>query len=258
MLKHLPHPAIIAHRGASAYAPENTLAAFDLAVRQGADAIELDAKLSADGEVVVFHDQTLARTTGAPGRVRATPLQELRRLDAGSHFDVAYRGEAIPTLDEVFEAVGRLLYINVELTNYASLFDDLPARVAAIVRRHNLANRVMFSSFNPVALLRARKLLPQTPVGLLAEPGVLGAAKRSPLFYWLDYQSLHPEARDAQAGLVQRAHRRGCPVLVYTVNQAEEMRRLFDIGVDGVFTDDPLLGKRIVAGGEPRLAGKLK
>jgi glycerophosphoryl diester phosphodiesterase len=258
MLKYLPRPAIIAHRGACAYAPENTLAAFDLALRQGADAIELDAKLSADGEVVVFHDQTLERTTGASGRVGKTPLKEIRQLDAGSHFDVAYRGEKIPTLDEVFEAVGRLLYINVELTNYASPLDSLPDKVAAIVKRHNLSNRVLFSSFNVIALLRARRLLPQTPAGLLTTPGAGGAFLRSPLFYWLGYQSLHPEARDAQPALVQRAHRRGLPVLVYTVNQADEMRRLFDIGVDGIFTDDPLLGKRMTAGGEPRLAGKVR
>src|SRR5574341_500623 len=107
MLSHIPNPAIIAHRGASAYAPENTLAAFELAVRQKADAIELDAQLTVDGHVVVFYDTPLDRTTEGQGRVTDSKLADLRRLDAGSHFDVAYRGEQIPTLDEVFDLAGK-------------------------------------------------------------------------------------------------------------------------------------------------------
>src|SRR5512138_2694544 len=97
-------PAIIAHRGASAHAPENTLSAFRLALEQGADGIELDAKLSADGHVIVIHDQTIKRTTGQPGIVRQMTLRQLKSMDAGSFFDSAYAGEQIPTLAEVFEA----------------------------------------------------------------------------------------------------------------------------------------------------------
>ena len=89
----LPRPAIIAHRGASAYAPENTLAAFELALRQEADGVELDAKLTADGHVIVFHDQTVERTTEGQGRVLDLTLAQLRKLDAGSHFDIAFQGE---------------------------------------------------------------------------------------------------------------------------------------------------------------------
>jgi glycerophosphoryl diester phosphodiesterase len=91
MLTELPRPTIFAHRGASAYAPENTLAAFELALRQGADAIELDAKLTRDGHIVVIHDQTVDRTTEGRGRVKDMTLAELRKLDAGSHFDVAFQ-----------------------------------------------------------------------------------------------------------------------------------------------------------------------
>src|SRR5512147_1683568 len=98
MLSHIPNPAIIAHRGASAYAPENTLAAFDLAARQGAHAIELDAKLSADQQVVVIHDQSVDRTTTHLGKVSKLSLAEIKKMDTGSHFDIAFRGEPIPTL----------------------------------------------------------------------------------------------------------------------------------------------------------------
>src|SRR3970040_788546 len=102
MYDQLPSPAIFAHRGASAHAPENTLAAFQLALRQQADGIEMDNKLSADGYVIVFHDQTVNRTTEGSGRVREKTLAELRELDAGSHFDVAYRGEPTPTPEKSF------------------------------------------------------------------------------------------------------------------------------------------------------------
>lgn len=254
MLNHIPNPAIIAHRGASAYAPENTLAAFELAVRQKADAIELDTKLTRDGHVVIFHDQTLERTTGAQGRVIDSSLAELRHLDAGSHFDVAYRGEQIPTLDEVFDLVGKHTFVNVDLTNYASPTDRLPEKVAEIVKKHNMAERVLFSSFNPIALLRIHRSLPQVPIGLLAMDGKKGAWARSWLGYWLHYQSLHPALEDASPHLVERAHQRGCRVLVYTVNQPDDMRRLFQIGVDGILTDDPLTAKRILsAGSEHRM-----
>jgi glycerophosphoryl diester phosphodiesterase len=242
----LPNPAIIAHRGASAYAPENTLAAFKLALQQGADAIELDAKLCADGQVVVIHDQTLERTTAHHGRVRDYRLNDLRKMDAGSHFDVAFKGEPIPSLEEVFRAVGQLTFINVELTNYASITDELPEKVADLVRQYKLAHRVLFSSFNPIALVRIRRLVPEAPIGLLAMPHKKGALARSWIGRLLRYQCLHPEASDVSLPLVNNVHRRGGRVFVWTVNQAEEMQRLFEMWVDGIFTDDPLLAQKVL------------
>src|SRR5215204_4501911 len=100
MLTSLPQPVIFAHRGASAHAPENTLAAFELALAQGADGIELDAKLSADGHVVVIHDATVDRTTDKHGRVKDMSLAELRSLDAGTFFEEKYHREKVPTLEE--------------------------------------------------------------------------------------------------------------------------------------------------------------
>lgn len=247
MFQSLPRPTIYAHRGASAYAPENTIAAFELALRQHADAIELDAKLNADGQVVVIHDQTVDRTTDGHGKISQLTLAQLKQLDAGSHFDDAFRGEKIPTLSEVFEAVGKQTFINIELTNYASMFDALPDQVAKLVRSHSMEERVVFSSFNPRALLRARKLLPQVPIALLALPGPGGGWARSWLGRLLSYQSLNPEARDVTQQLVSRVHRYGCQLNVYTVNQADSMRRLFSMQVDGIFTDDVMLARQVVA-----------
>ncbi len=242
----LPRPAIIAHRGASAYAPENTLAAFKLALQQSADAIELDAKLTADGQVVVIHDQTVDRTTLHRGYVKHLRLAELRKMDAGSHFDVAFQGEAIPTLEEVFKAVGQLTYINVELTNYTSITDQLPEKVAELVKSCRVGQRVFFSSFNPIALLRIRRLLPEAPAGLLAGNGFLGLLARSWPGRWLGYQSLHPELGDVTPGLIASTHQRGKKIFVYTVNREEDMRRMFEMGVDGIFTDDPILAEKVL------------
>jgi glycerophosphoryl diester phosphodiesterase len=245
MFAQIPQPTIFAHRGASAHAPENTLAAFELAVRQGADAIELDAKLSADGHVVVIHDQTVDRTTDGSGRVRELTLAELRRLDAGSFFDIAYRGEPIPSLEDVFQSVGVSVHINIELTNYASPADNLPAKVADLVQKYGLEKRVLFSSFNPLALLRIHKLLPDTPAGLLALPKWDGAWARSWLGTLIPHQSLHPDYRDVSPSFIRRVQRSGRKVFVYTVNDAEVMRRLFSWNVDGIFTDDPVLARQV-------------
>lgn len=245
----LPRHTLFGHRGASAHAPENTLAAFRLALEHGADAIELDAKLSADGFVVVIHDQTVDRTTNGHGKVNELTLNELKKLDAGSYFDVAFRGEPLPTLEDVLTAVGRHTYINVELTNYASPLDSLPEKVAELVRRHELVSRVMFSSFNPVALRRVHKALPETPIGLLAFPRRAGALARS----WagrmlVPQQALHPELGDVTERLVAYAHNTRRRIHVYTVNDPADIRRLFAMGVDGVFTDDPRLARSVISG----------
>ncbi len=247
MIHMLPRPAVIAHRGASAHAPENTLPAFLLAVEQGAHAIELDAKLTRDGHVVVIHDQTVYRTTGETGTVREMTLAALRRLDAGSHFDVAFRYERIPTLEEVLTVLGHRTFINIELTNYASPADALPEKAAELVARFGLADRVFFSSFNPLALIRVRRRLPETPIALLALPGLPGSLARSRLGRLLKYQALHPALPDVNPALVATAHKYKSRLHVYTVNRSADMRRLYQMGVDGIFTDDPLLARQVLA-----------
>ena len=248
MLRNLPLPTIFAHRGSSAHAPENTISAFELALKQQADGIELDAKLSADDVVVVIHDQTVERTTDGSGKVRELSFAALRQLDAGSFFDIAFQKEPIPSLEEVFETVGHQTYINIELTNYDSPFDRLPEKVAELVKRHRMGNHVLFSSFNPLVLRRIHRLLPDIPLGLLAGPGRNGLLARSQIGRLLiHYQAIHPELRDATPSLIQRAHQRGYMVNVYTVNRENDMRQLFNLEVDGIFTDDPLLARQVLA-----------
>ena len=245
-LSELNNPAIIAHRGASAYAPENTLESFKLAVRQGADAIELDAKLTKDEQVVVIHDSTVNRTTNGKGKVKEMTLEELKKLEAGSHFDISFVGEPIPTLDEVLQAVGKEIIVNIELTNYATPFDKLPEKVADVVTKNQLNDRVFFSSFSPIALSRIKRLLPKAPIGLLSIYGWKGALVRTIFGNPGPYQSVHPEVSDASVALINKAHQRNQKVFVYTVNQNEIMEQLFLLKVDGIFTDDPLAAQDVL------------
>ena len=245
MLNQLPKPAIIAHRGASLYAPENTLPAFQLAILQGADAIELDVKLSADGQVVVIHDQTIDRTTREHGRVRELSIEVLQSLDAGSHFDIVFQGAQIPTLAEVLANIGQRSFLNIELTNYDKITDNLPEKVADLIDNHNLRHRILLSSFNPIALVRIYRLLREVPIGLLSLPGKSGAWARSFIGKLIPYSSLHCEQSDVTTKLVGRTQAIGKKLFVYTVNREEDIYRMFTMGVDGIFTDDPILAKKI-------------
>jgi glycerophosphoryl diester phosphodiesterase len=245
MLTSLPQPVIFAHRGASAHAPENTLAAFELAWMQNADAIELDVKLSADGRAVVIHDPTVDRTTGSHGRVKDLSFAQLRSLNAGSYFSARYDGEKIPLLEEVFEALGKRTFINVELTNYTTPRDSLVETICTLVKQFGLQKQVMFSSFFASNLSKARAYLPEVPRGLLAFDGWLGAWARSFGFNFGKYQALHPYLKDVTSQQVQRVHRLNRRIHVWTVNAAEDMRRLFHWGVDGIFTDDPQLAVQV-------------
>ncbi|MEZ0396933.1 MAG: glycerophosphodiester phosphodiesterase family protein [Anaerolineales bacterium] len=241
-----PRPAVIAHRGASAHAPENTLAAFELALQQGADALEFDVKLTGDGRVVILHDQTVDRTTDGRGDLRTFSLAALRELDAGVRFSERFRGERVPTLEEVFEAFGRRVLMNIELTNYAAPFDALVPSVVTLVRRFGLEKRVLFSSFFPHNLRRAKRLLPEVPCGLLTWAGWMGGWGRTIGFRSRLYQAVHPNLRDVDAGLVRRFQAAGRRVHVWTVNAEADFRRMFAAGVDGVFTDDPPLALHLL------------
>lgn len=231
---------IFAHRGACALAPENTIPSFELAVTQGTDAVELDVKLSADKQAVVIHDPTVDRTTDGSGKVNQLELAELKKLDAGKKFDSRFSGVKIPTLDEVFESIGKRVLINVELTNYSSPKDDLIQIVADIVVRHQLEKDVLFSSFRPDNLRHMRTLLPGTPVAILCLEGLAGSFSRSSFLMRLSPSIVHPYLNDVDAQYVQKEHQRGRRVHVWTVNKNEDILRLKKIGVDGIFTDDPL------------------
>ncbi len=239
-------PTIFAHRGASAYAPENTMAAFNLAIAQGADAIELDAKLSADGQVVVIHDDTVDRTTNGSGSVKSLSLEDIQSLDAGSKFPPLFKPEKIPSLAEVFETIGQKTIINVELKNYTSPMDDLADKVVSLVRKFNLEDHVLISSFNLITLIQVRRELDKVPLGLLTIAGLAELALRSRLVRFGPLLSLHPSYKDVTPFLITAAHQAKCRVNTYTANQPEQIQALYKARVDGIFTDDPQLARKII------------
>jgi glycerophosphoryl diester phosphodiesterase len=239
MFKGFTQPIIFAHRGACAHTPENTLPSFEMAADHKADAVELDAKLSSDDVVMVIHDQTVDRTTGCMGKVNELTLAELKKLDAGITFDEKFTGVQIPTLDEVFEAVGQKLLVNVELTNYKSTSDRLVEQVIRVVKRHKMEDRVLFSSFYSGNLAKCKTLLPNTPVAQLCLPGLLGIFTRSRFFRKVSPQVIHPYLSDVSKSYVDKEHQSGRRVHVWTVNDDQDLKRMYAIGVDGIFTDDP-------------------
>ena len=224
--------------------------AFNLALQQGADGVELDAKLSADGEVIVIHDPTVDRTTNGHGRVAMFKLTDLRALDAGSFFSEKFRGAQIPTLDEVFEVIGRQGIINVELKNYTTPRDHLVEKVCALVQKHNLQKKILFSSFFAYNLKRAAQLLPEVPRGLLALRGWKGMWARSFGFMFGEYQALHPCMTDVNAPQVARVHKLKRRIHVWTANSEQDLLRLKNWGVDGIITDDPLTAARVMGRGK--------
>jgi len=242
-----PSPVLLAHRGASAHAPENTLNAFKLAVNQGASAIELDVQLSADDKVVVFHDSTAERTTNGSGKIRHRTLNYIKSIHAGAAFGTAFPDAKVPTLDEVFNELDTNIYLNIELKNQRSPFDSLPEKVAKIIRKHHAKNRVLISSFNLVALYRMLRLLPSVPRGiLLNKPYKIDLCINIPGLI-SDFQTLNSPLNCINEDRVNSLHKLGKKVYTYTLNHPDEIQYALDCGVDGFFTDDPTLGLRILS-----------
>lgn len=232
-------PLNIAHRGASAVAPPNTLSAFRRAAQLGADGVELDVHLCADGVPVVIHDPTVDATTDGSGRVAEMTLAELKKLDAGTWFDPAFAGERLPTLGEVMETVGDRLFLNIELKSISLRSDGLERAVIAEIERCGLADNVLLSSFNPLSLRRAKQAAPHLPTGLLISPDLPLPLRRAWLAPLAPHEARHPEHTLVDARYVARTRRRGYRINTWTVDEPAEMRRLIALGVDAIITNVP-------------------
>jgi glycerophosphoryl diester phosphodiesterase len=217
------------------------MAAFRLALELGADGVELDVHLSADGVPVVLHDFTLDATTDGTGPVSALPLAELRELDAGSSFDASFAGERIPTLEEVFGELGQDLLINVELKTMQRDDGGLGQAVVELVKRHGLADRVLISSFNPFALQTVSRLDSRIPLGFLYAPGTLFLATRllAAFMRSMTPAAINPHWALIREATVERAHARDRRVVAWTVDEPDRMRRLAEWGVDAIITNYP-------------------
>jgi glycerophosphoryl diester phosphodiesterase len=223
-----PPPLILGHRGASAEAPENTIAAFGLAAEQGAHGVELDVRLCASGDVVVIHDDTIDRTTSGSGRVSELTLDELQQVDAGME-------QTIPSLDDVFQLFGPSLLYNVELKSGALLDGKLEAAVADRIAAYHLENHVVVSSFNPFSLRRARReLSSSTMTGFLWFGGPHRLLRKL-----APTQADHPHHTRVDKAYVTWARKNNYRIHVWTVDAPQEARRLAALGVDAIITNKP-------------------
>ncbi len=220
------------------------MAAFELAAVEGADAIELDAQLTADDHLVVFHDVGLSRSTNGEGRVARKSLAELRELEARGQFGPEFRGQGIPLLHDVLDLLGRKLLINVHIKSYPGARPGLIQHVCDLIRQLGLQQRIFLSSFSPGDLVEAARLVPEVPRCLLAARGWLGAWARSFGFTFGGYAALHPNLTDVTPHQIRRVHRLGRRLHAWTVNDPSDVARLAAWGVDGILTDDPGAARR--------------
>ncbi|MBI4968615.1 MAG: glycerophosphoryl diester phosphodiesterase [Rhodospirillales bacterium] len=232
-------PKVIGHRGAARHAPENTLASFRRAAELGTSWVELDARLTADGVPIVFHDSTLERTTGQKGRVRERRWAEIAKLDAGGWFAPSFQGEAVPSLSEALALIASLrLGVNIEIKPDPGDEAETARVVMATARQIWLdgATAPLISSFSQAALVAAQPLRGDWPLARLARNLDLAALVDAKA---LECAALNLGAADLTQKAVATAKDAGFGVLVYTVNDRPTAERFFRWGVDGVFTDDP-------------------
>ena len=244
----------IAHRGASGIAPENTKIAFVQALDLGARAIEFDVQLTRDNVPVIFHDDTLERTTnGGPGRVCDTDFSVISKLDAGAWFAPKFARVEVPTLEEVLSSIGRRALLNVELKPDERV-EKLVRHVVTAVARFDLFETCIFSSFDPKAISALRALVPDARLGVLCTSSDVDAALR--FAEEMQAENLHPPRTIVTDALVKSAHDAGLSVWSWTANAQADIERLITAGVDGIFSDFPdrvrMIATRMAGGATSR------
>ncbi|WP_051295827.1 glycerophosphodiester phosphodiesterase [Eisenibacter elegans] len=242
-----PHIDIIAHRGASGTAPENTLAAIEKAIEAEADIIEIDVMLSRDKQVIVIHDYSVDRTTNGQGLVADLTLAQIRQLDAGSWFNDEFKGERIPTLEEVLRYINGKAKLLIELKEYNN---GLEEQVAELVRASQAEDWCLFQSFHSEAIRRLQEIAPKVPTYQL----VVGPLTIFPLHFnkglklgyltrYRPVQGVHPNYRFINAKLIKSLNQQAQKVYAWTVNNPKDMESLADMGIDGIITNYPALAR---------------
>jgi glycerophosphoryl diester phosphodiesterase len=229
---------VLGHRGASAEAPENTMAAFRLALEQGADGFELDVWRCGSGEVVVAHDENALRVAGSPLRLAVDPLPRLRALDVGAWRGVRFRGERIPLLEEVLEAFPSAV-VNVEMKSARWPDLGLAREVARIVREARAGSRVVVSSFACTLLAAFRRHAPEVPSGYLVAPGKAWRVRAAVCTRLLRTPAIHPARQLVTPERAGRWRAGGLRFLVWTVDDAAEVERLARLGAAAVISNRP-------------------
>jgi glycerophosphoryl diester phosphodiesterase len=235
-------PYIIAHRGISAKAPENTLAAVDLAcATPGIDMIELDVRLSKDEEVIVLHDRTLQRTSTGNGAAREYALEELKQFDAGSWFHPSFGRERIPTLREILKLVSGRRWVNIELKS-DFLHREKPLllerKVMEVTESLGMGRFVLFSSFDHRMIANIERVNPEAITGVIYNayrdigrlPSKLAGRAGASVFVCAKHE--------LTAGMMRDAHQHGLAVYIYTLNSAVNAKKMAELGADGILSDN--------------------
>lgn len=229
---------VIAHRGASGYAPENTMAAFKMALKEEIYGIEFDVQMTKDGEIIVCHDYTVDRTTNGTGHIKNLTLKEIKELDAGSWFDRKFEREKIPTLEEVLNIVPEEVLINIEIKNLAAERRPIEQKVIDILIKNNRIKDAIISSFDHLSLKTIREINKDVKIGVLLYAYLLdpwGYIKK----HNFDAHSIHPAEEYLNTDFVKKAHENGYKVYSYTVNDLETANELKKMGVEAIISDYP-------------------
>jgi glycerophosphoryl diester phosphodiesterase len=235
---------IFAHRGSSKDCPENTMAAFKKAYKDGADGIELDVQLSKDGVPVIIHDEKIDRTTTKKGNVADFTYEQLLQIDAGSWFSKSFAAERIPSLEMLLEWIAPLpMLLNIELKNNIIEYNSLEEKTLALVQKYGMENRTVLSTFNHYSLIKIRKLNPTIETAPLYSAGLY-----EPWEYVkaVCSQSAHPHYKSLQPYIMDGFNKNNIPVRPYTVNSKKWMKYFFEWGAQAIITDYPLVAKSLL------------
>ena len=237
-------PLVWAHRGASGYAPETPLAAFQKAVDLGADGVELDIQLTKDDQIVVIHDETIDRTSDGKGWVKDYTLEELRAFNY-NRTKPEYKHADIPTMREVFELLKPTgLFINIEIKTGVVFYEKIEEKILALTKEMGMEDRVCYSSFNHYTVTRIHELKPDAEVGFLYADGPIDMPS-----YGVKHgvNALHPALYNLQYdGFVKECKEKGLKLNVWTVNERPYMEMCCQYGVDAIITNYPDIAKEVV------------
>ncbi|MCD6396022.1 MAG: glycerophosphodiester phosphodiesterase [Spirochaetaceae bacterium] len=240
--KFAQYPLLFGHRGCSKAAPENTLASFQKVLDNNIPGLELDVHLCKSGEIVVIHDLNLKRTTGKDALVAETNLEDIKKLDAGLWFDESFKGEKIPTLDEVFKLMGTNVYYDIEIKHQDKQYGELEEKLVAKIREWRYENRVIISSFYPIAVLGIRKADPELNTAVIYTnwkklPWYLrnGGGK-----YICKPNILKPTRHKVNTlTMLINKKRQGYSVITWTIDENKEAEKYINLGVDGIVSNVP-------------------
>jgi len=240
------NPIVVAHRGASGYAPENTMAAIKKAITMGVDMIEIDVQLSKDNEVVLMHDLTVDRTTNGKGKVRDLYLEEIKKLDAGKWFSSEFSGEKVPTLEEVIQAINGQCKLLIEVKHVKSKKQEIENKIVQLINKYNAYNWCIVQSFETQVIKNIQALDKSIECHKLVTMNISvlplhidSRIKTGTIYKYKNVQSINPYFKMLNKRKVKKIHSYGQKVITWTVNEPEDMKRMIEMGVDGIITNYP-------------------